>query len=180
MCFFAEPFGGTLTRGEALAAIAGIAAVPIMPSQSWTPHARQRDEGAGSPRSSDDGAVRRRTPLPNATILIAGNRIEAVGAADAVTIPDSALHRCIRIRQPPDSSTATSISSRAAAFTRAPMRSTCDRSARTPNSEWIRITCSILLHGICAPESPRSWTSAALSGTTTYARSRNARRRARE
>ena len=93
MCFFAEPFGGTLTRGEVLAAIAGIAAVPIMPSQSWAPHARQCNEGrrltaiVGTMALLGDDL----TPLPNATILIAGNRIEAVGAADAVTIPDSAL-----------------------------------------------------------------------------------------
>lgn len=93
MCFFAEPFGGTLTRGEVLAAIAGLAAVPIMPSQSGAPHAPQRNEGrrltaiVGTTALLGDDL----TPLPNATILIAGNRIEAAGAANAVTIPDSAL-----------------------------------------------------------------------------------------
>lgn len=93
MCFFADPFGGALTRGEALAAIAGLAAVPVMPSQSEAPRARQRNDGrrltaiVGTTALTGDDL----TPIPNATILIDGNRIEAVGAANAVTIPDSAL-----------------------------------------------------------------------------------------
>lgn len=93
MCFFAEPFGGTLTRGEVLAAIAGLAAVPIMPSQSGAPHAPQRNQGrrltaiVGTTALLGDDL----TPLRNATILIDGNRIEAVKAANAVPVPDSAL-----------------------------------------------------------------------------------------
>jgi imidazolonepropionase-like amidohydrolase len=93
MCFFAEPFDGALTRGEALAAIAGLAALPIMPSQTSPPRVRQLNEGrrltaiVGTTALAGDDL----TPLPNATILIAGNRIETVGAADMVNIPDSAL-----------------------------------------------------------------------------------------
>jgi imidazolonepropionase-like amidohydrolase len=93
MCFFAEPFGGALTRGEALAAIAGLAAMPIMPSQSAAPRVHRLNDGreitaiTGTTALIGDDL----TPLPNAAILVAGNRIEAVGTASAVTIPDSAL-----------------------------------------------------------------------------------------
>jgi len=93
MCLFAEPLGGALTRGEALAAIAGLAAIPIMPSQSATPRARALNEGdrltaiVGTTALTGDDL----TPLPNATILIAGNRIERVSGGEGATVPDSAL-----------------------------------------------------------------------------------------
>jgi imidazolonepropionase-like amidohydrolase len=93
MCFFAESFGGSVTRRDALAAIAGLATLPIMPSQSLTPLARQLNGSrrftsiVGTTALIGDDL----TPLANAEILIAENRIERVGPADAVTIPESAL-----------------------------------------------------------------------------------------
>lgn len=93
MCFFAEGVGCNLTRGEALTAIAGLAALPIMPSQSLAPLARQINLGrrltaiVGTTALTGDDL----RPLHDATILIADNRIEAVGPADAVPIPESAL-----------------------------------------------------------------------------------------
>ncbi len=93
MCFFAEPLGGALTRGEALAAIAGLAAFPIMPSQSMPPRARQLNADrrvtaiVGTTALVGDDL----TPLHDATILIEADRIATVGPRAAVAIPDSAL-----------------------------------------------------------------------------------------
>lgn len=94
MCFLGETTGGSVTRSEALAALAGLATLPIMPAQSGAPRARQLNDRrtftaiVGTTALLGDDL----TPLRNATILIKDNRIEAIGPSDAIRVPHAALH----------------------------------------------------------------------------------------
>jgi imidazolonepropionase-like amidohydrolase len=93
MCFLGETNGGAFTRGEAIAGIASLAAMPILPTQSATPRARQMNEGrdftaiVGTTALVGDDLA----PLRNATILIRDNRIKAIGHANAITVPHGTL-----------------------------------------------------------------------------------------
>ncbi len=93
MCFFHSPFSGSITRADAIAGIAALSAIPIMPSIGAAPSAvdlnanREYTAILGSTALVGDDL----TPLRDAAILLRGGRIEAVGSARDVAIPASAL-----------------------------------------------------------------------------------------
>ncbi len=92
MCFFHAPFSDAITRSDAMMRIAALGALPIMPSIAAAPSTR--DANAGREYTALIGTTAlvgaELTPLPNATVLVRQNRIEAVGPVDAVRIPESA------------------------------------------------------------------------------------------
>jgi imidazolonepropionase-like amidohydrolase len=93
MCFFHSPFTDSMTRAQALKGLAAVSALPIMPSISGVPSAQDLNAGRdltaifGSTALIGDDL----TPLRDATILIRGERIEAIGPARDVAIPASAF-----------------------------------------------------------------------------------------
>ncbi len=88
------PLPGPIIRAEAVAGIAAIGALPIMPQTTPAPPSRVLNEGreytaiVGSTVLAGDNLE----AIPNGTVLLRGNRIEAVGRHDAVAIPAGA-HR---------------------------------------------------------------------------------------
>ena len=93
MCFFHSPFTDSMTRAQALKGIAAVGALPIMPSISGVPSGQ--DLNAGRDLTAIFGSTALvgsdLTPLHDATILIRGERIEAIGPAHEVAIPASAF-----------------------------------------------------------------------------------------
>ncbi len=93
MCFFHTPFSESMTRADALRGVAALAALPIMPSAGNAPSAR--DLNAGRKLTAIVGATALvgsdLSPVSNAVILVDGRRIEAVGPANSVTVPESAF-----------------------------------------------------------------------------------------
>lgn len=92
MCFFHAPFGDEITRGDAIARLAALSALPILPTVSPMPNPRIAN--AGRPFTAVVGTTALvgddLTPMPNATILLRGNAIDAVGPAASVAVPESA------------------------------------------------------------------------------------------
>lgn len=92
MCFLHAPFGDEITRGDAIARLAALSALPILPTVSPMPNpqianaGRQLTAVVGTTALMGDDL----TPMPNATILLRGNAIDAVGPAASVTVPESA------------------------------------------------------------------------------------------
>jgi imidazolonepropionase-like amidohydrolase len=90
MCFF-HGLEGPMTRADALIGIAALGTMPILPTIQPAPNPIEanahRDYTAivGATVLADD-----LEPTANATILLHGNKIEAVGPATSVVIPDSA------------------------------------------------------------------------------------------
>jgi imidazolonepropionase-like amidohydrolase len=94
MCFMHAGLTDSLTRAEAVVGLAALSALPVMPSLSPQPIAKTENDGreytaiVGCTALAGDEL----TPLPDATILIRKNRIEAIGPSASVTVPASA-HR---------------------------------------------------------------------------------------
>jgi imidazolonepropionase-like amidohydrolase len=92
MCFFHAPVGDEITRGDAILRLAALSTLPILPTVSRSPSPREANAGRqftailGTTALVGDDL----TPMPNATILIRQNTIDAVGPAAAVDIPESA------------------------------------------------------------------------------------------
>jgi imidazolonepropionase-like amidohydrolase len=93
MCFFHAPFGGPITRADALKRLAALGALPIMPTVGPTP--RVVDQNTGREYTAIVGSTAflgsDLTPLHNATILLRANKIAAVGPRESTAVPDSAL-----------------------------------------------------------------------------------------
>lgn len=91
MCFFHAPFGDDITRGAAISRLAALSALPVLPTIGGIPSPRVENAGrqmtaiVGTTALTGDDL----TPVPNATILLRGNTIDAVGAA-SIAIPESA------------------------------------------------------------------------------------------
>ncbi|HEX5275467.1 MAG TPA: amidohydrolase family protein [Candidatus Rubrimentiphilum sp.] len=83
-----------MTRGEAVLGLAALGTLPIVPALSPQPTPKTENDGreytaiVGATALTGDDL----TPLPDATILIRKNRIEAIGPRASVNIPQSA-HR---------------------------------------------------------------------------------------
>jgi imidazolonepropionase-like amidohydrolase len=93
MCFLHSPFADLMTRGAALKGLAALSALPIMPSTSAAP--RAEDLNADRDLTAIFGSTALvgpdLTPLPGAVILLRGRRIDAVGPAHSLAIPESAF-----------------------------------------------------------------------------------------
>lgn len=93
MCFFHSPFSDSMSRGDVLRGLAALAALPIMPSNAAAPTVQ--DLNAGRDATAIVGATvlagADLTPLRNAVVLMRGARIEAVGPAGHVAIPENAF-----------------------------------------------------------------------------------------
>ncbi len=93
MCFFHSPFTDSMTRAQALKGIAAVGALPVMPSISGVPSVQDLNTGRDLTAIFGSTALvgGDLTPLHDATILIRGERIEAIGPAREVAIPASAF-----------------------------------------------------------------------------------------
>ncbi len=93
MCFSYDPFVDSMTRADAMLRIAALGALPIMPATPVSPRVTETNTGREYTALVGTTALTGRdlTPLPGATILLRGNRIEAVGRTDEVVIPEAAL-----------------------------------------------------------------------------------------
>jgi hypothetical protein len=179
MCFFHSPFTDSMTRAQTLKGLAALSALPVMPSIGGAPSAQNVNAGRdltaifGSTALIGDDL----TPLDDATILIRGERIEAIVPARNVAIPASAFRiDATGLFTIPGLIEVTSISSNRAASIRAPTQSICAPSVRIPTrSSGSATICRTRSRAICAPALLRSSTSADHFGTTTSARSRNKR-----
>ena len=82
-----------MTRAQALKGLAAVGALPIMPSISGVPSAQDLNTGRDLTAIFGSTAFvgSDLTPLHDATILIRGERVEAVGPAHEVAIPASAF-----------------------------------------------------------------------------------------
>lgn len=93
MRFLHTPWGDSITRAQALKGLAALTAMPIMPSISGVPSAQ--DLNAGRDLTAIFGSTALLgsdlTPLRDATILMRGERIEAVGPAREIAIPAAAF-----------------------------------------------------------------------------------------
>jgi imidazolonepropionase-like amidohydrolase len=93
MCFFHSPFSDSMTRAQVLKGIAAVGALPIMPSISGVPSVKDLNAGRNLTAIFGSTALvgSDLAPLHDATILIRGERIEAIGPAREVAIPASAF-----------------------------------------------------------------------------------------
>ena len=93
MCFFHSPSLHTMTRADALRGLAALSALPVMPTIAGAPNAQNLN--AGREVTALIGATALTgsdlTPLPDAVILLRGQKIEAVGRRGSVAIPESAF-----------------------------------------------------------------------------------------
>ena len=93
MCFFHAPSSDSMTRADLLRSLAALTTLPIMPSIGGAPSAQSLN--AGRDLTAIVGATvlvgTDLTPLPDAIVLLDGQRIEAVGPAHSVTVPESAF-----------------------------------------------------------------------------------------
>jgi imidazolonepropionase-like amidohydrolase len=93
MCLFHAPFSDSMTRADLLRGLAALTTLPIMPTIGGAPHAQELN--AGRDRTAIVGATvlvgNNLTPVANAVILLEGQRIEAVGPAYSVSVPESAF-----------------------------------------------------------------------------------------
>lgn len=93
MCFFHASPLEAMTRADALLTMAALGAFPIMPAQTAAPRAVASN--SGRPFTAIVGTTALTgtdfTPMPNATVLMRGEVIEAIGPSSDVSIPDSAF-----------------------------------------------------------------------------------------
>ncbi len=93
MCFFHAPSSDSMTRADLLRSLAALTTLPIMPSIGSAPSTQNLN--AGRDLTAIVGATvlvgSDLTPLPNAVLLLDGQRIEAVGPVRSVTVPESAF-----------------------------------------------------------------------------------------
>jgi len=94
VCCFLDAGLDSLTRSDAIAALAAFSTLPIMPSLTHAPKSRAANAGreftaivGATALVGDDLA-----PLPDAVVLVRGTRIETVGSSGSVQIPANA-HR---------------------------------------------------------------------------------------
>ena len=93
MCFQCVPFGESMTRGDAMLAMAALATAPVLPVTAAPPHVRATNDGRDFTAIMGTTALTGNdlTPLDDATILLRGNRIESVGAREDVDVPANAF-----------------------------------------------------------------------------------------
>jgi imidazolonepropionase-like amidohydrolase len=93
MCFFHSPSDGSMSRADVLRGLAALTALPIMPSIGSMPNAGPLN--AGRALTAITGATALvgsdLTPLHDAVILLRGQRIEAIGPANRIAVPESAF-----------------------------------------------------------------------------------------
>jgi imidazolonepropionase-like amidohydrolase len=93
VCFFHGDFTDPITRADAVFRIAALSAMPIMPSIAPAPKAK--DGNRGYAYTALIGATafvgKDLKAVPEATILLHGSAIEAVGPSSQVTIPAGTL-----------------------------------------------------------------------------------------
>ena len=92
MCCFHGAALDSLTRADAIAALAALSTLPIMPSLTHVPQSRAANAGreftaiVGPTAFVGDDLA----PLPDAVVLVRGTKIEAVGSSGSVQIPANA------------------------------------------------------------------------------------------
>ncbi|HEX3456421.1 MAG TPA: hypothetical protein VHR97_00555, partial [Candidatus Baltobacteraceae bacterium] len=93
MCFFHGDFTDPITRADAVFRIAALSAMPIMPSIAPAPKAKDGNDGYAYTALIGTTAFvgADLTAVPDATILLHGNAIEAVGPSSQVAIPAGTL-----------------------------------------------------------------------------------------